>query len=105
MATVKKAAAGQSERQEHSGTEPGAEPQDNRSNSSSSLPRRKRLNLDLTPEAYELLQRLADTSGKNMADVLRTGLALYSIAQEESKKGRSLGVVQDDKVIKEIVTT
>jgi hypothetical protein len=67
--------------------------------------KRKRLNLDLTPEAYDLLQKLADASGKNMADVLRTGLALYGIAQEESKKGRSLGVVEDDKVIKEILTT
>ncbi len=72
---------------------------------SKSVSKRKRLNLDLTPEAYELLQKLADESGKNMADVLRTGLALYGIAQEESKKGRSLGVVQDDRVIKEIVTT
>ncbi|MGL5060370.1 MAG: hypothetical protein ACRC62_10345 [Microcoleus sp.] len=70
-----------------------------------STPKRKRLNLDLTPEAYELLQQLADESGKNMADVLRTGLALYGIAREESKKGRCLGVVQDDKVIKQIVTT
>lgn len=67
--------------------------------------KRKRLNLDLTPEAYDLLQKLADASGKNMADVLRTGLALYGIAQEESKEGRSLGVVEDDKVIKEILTT
>lgn len=67
--------------------------------------KRKRLNLDLTPEAYDLLQKLAEESGKNMADVLRTGLALYGIAQEESKKGRSLGVVEGEKVIKEIVTT
>ncbi len=72
---------------------------------SKSRNKKKRLNLDLTPEAYELLQKLAETSGKNMADVLRTGLILYGIAQEETKKGRSLGVVQDDKVIKEIVTT
>jgi hypothetical protein len=64
---------------------------------------KKRLNLDLTPEAYELLQKLADESGKNMADVLRTGLALYGIAREESKKGRSLAVVEDEKVKKEIV--
>ena len=66
---------------------------------------RKRLNLDLTPEAYELLQKLADASGKNMAEVLRTGLALYGIAQDEEQKGRKLGVVQDDKVIKEILIT
>lgn len=67
--------------------------------------KRKRLNLDLTPEAYDLLQKLAEESGKNMADVLRTGLALYGIAQEEAKKGRSLGVVDGEKVVKEIVTT
>lgn len=69
------------------------------------MAKRKRLNLDLTPEAYELLQKLAEESGKNMADVLRTGLALYGIAQEETKKGRSLGVVEGEKVVKEIVTT
>lgn len=66
---------------------------------------KKRLNLDLTPEAYELLQKLADESGKNMADVLRTGLALYGIAQEESRKGRSLAIEEDGKVVTKIVTT
>jgi hypothetical protein len=66
-------------------------------------PKRKRLNLDLTPAAYDLLQQLAAESGRNMADVLRTGLALYGIAQEEMKKGRSLGIVHGDRVVKEIV--
>ncbi|MEL7071053.1 MAG: hypothetical protein AAGN15_20745 [Cyanobacteria bacterium J06581_3] len=65
---------------------------------------KKRLNLDLTPEAYELLQKLANESGKNMADVLRTGLALYGIAQEEEQKGRNIAVVEDEKVVKQIVT-
>jgi alanine racemase len=65
---------------------------------------KKRLNLDLTPEAYALLQKLSNESGKNMADVLRTGLALYGIAQEEEQKGRNLAVVdENDKVIKQIV--
>jgi hypothetical protein len=64
---------------------------------------RKRLNLDLSPEAYEMLQKLAEESGKNMADVLRTGLALYGIAQDEKQKGRALGVVEDDRVVKELV--
>jgi hypothetical protein len=66
--------------------------------------KKKRLNLDLMPEAYELLQKLADESGKNMADVLRTGLALYGIAQQEARKGHSLGVIDGEEVIKEIVT-
>ncbi len=64
---------------------------------------RKRLNLDLSPEAYEMLQKLAEESGKNMTEVLRTGLALYGIAQDEKQKGRSLGVVKDDQVVKELV--
>lgn len=64
---------------------------------------KKRLNLDLTPDAYEELQRLAESSGKNMADVLRTGLKLYSLVQEESRKGKNLGIVKDNQVVKEIV--
>jgi hypothetical protein len=74
--------------------------------SGAGVKQRKRLNLDLTPEAYDLLQRLAEESGKNnMADVLRTGLALYGIAHDEKKRSRSLAIVQDDKIIKEIVIT
>lgn len=64
---------------------------------------RKRLNLDLSPEAFEMLQKLAEESGKNMTDVVRTGIALYNIAQDEKQKGRSLGVVKDDQVVKELV--
>jgi hypothetical protein len=66
---------------------------------------RKRLNLDLSQEAYDLLQELSDDTGKNMAEVLRTGLALYGIAREEKKKGRSLGVIEDDRIVKELVIT
>jgi hypothetical protein len=76
--------------------------------SSSQIPKsKKRLNLDLTPEAYELLQKLSDESGKNMAEVLRTGLALYGIAQEEKDRGHSLAIVETEtnKVVTRIVTT
>lgn len=64
---------------------------------------RRRLNLDLTPETYELLRKLSKESGKNMTDALRTGLALYSIIQEEKLKDREFAVVTDDKVVKQIV--
>jgi hypothetical protein len=66
---------------------------------------KKRLNLDLTPQAYELLQKLSEESGKNMAEVLRTGLLLYGISQEESRKGRSLAVTEGDRIVTRIVTT
>ena len=61
--------------------------------------RKKRLNLELSPNAYDLLQKLADESGKNMAEVLRTGLALYGIAHEEAEKGNELAVVGKDQVV------
>lgn len=64
---------------------------------------KKRLNLDLTPDAYEELQRLAEESGKNMADILRAGLKLYTVAQDGSKEGHSLGIIKDNKVLKEIL--
>ncbi|MCU0548896.1 MAG: hypothetical protein MUC48_06065 [Leptolyngbya sp. Prado105] len=66
-------------------------------------PARKRLNLDLSQEAYDLLQDLARDTGKNMAEILRTGLALYGIANEEKTIGRRLGVVEGERVIKEIL--
>lgn len=64
---------------------------------------RKRLNLDLSPDAYELLQKLAKESGKNMADILRTGLALYGLAQEEKSKGNGLAIIKDEDIKKEIL--
>jgi len=64
---------------------------------------RKRLNLDLSPQAYKLLQELADSSGKSMSEILRTGLALYGIAQEAEEQGGALGVVKDKEVMKEVI--
>jgi hypothetical protein len=64
---------------------------------------RKRLNLDLSSAAYEQLQTLSEATGKNMAEVLRTGLALYSMAHDASKKGQSLGIIEGEKVKQAIV--
>jgi hypothetical protein len=64
---------------------------------------RKRLNLDLSSTAHDQLQTLSEETGKNMAEVLRTGLALYSMAHEASKKGQSLGIIEGDKVVQAIV--
>lgn len=68
---------------------------------------KKRLNLDLTQEAYDLLQMLSDQSGKNMAEVLRTGLALYGIAQDGKGKGQSLAIVdtETNQIVTKIITT
>jgi uncharacterized protein (DUF1778 family) len=63
---------------------------------------KKRLNIDLPPESYELLQQLADESGRSMTEVLRMGLALYNIADEEAQQGRSLSITEGEKIIKQI---
>ena len=83
--------------------EPQADDSTSKSSPQSSARPRKRLNLDLTPEAYELLQRLADESGKNMAEVLRTGLALYGVAWDEKNEGNKLAIAKDGKIEKEII--
>lgn len=77
----------------------------NKKKKKGSLSDKKRLNLELTSAAYETLQDIADESGKTLADVLRTGLALYGIAQDEKKKGRGIGVIEGEKVVKEILLT
>jgi hypothetical protein len=64
---------------------------------------RKLLDLNLSPEAYKLLLEISKESGTTMSEVIRTSLALYEIAHEESKKGNSLGFVEDGKVVRTIV--
>jgi hypothetical protein len=74
-------------------------------NNFTAKPQRKRLNLDLSPSAYDLLQTLSNDTDKNMAEVLRTGLALYGIAHEAKKHEQELGIIDDGKIIKTIVIT
>jgi hypothetical protein len=42
----------------------------------------RRLHLDLSVEAYQLLQQLANESETNLAEVWRTGLALYPMLKD-----------------------
>ncbi|TYQ24862.1 hypothetical protein PseudUWO310_20115 [Pseudanabaena sp. UWO310] len=72
--------------------------------SNSPNPKRKRLNLDLSNNDYEILQKISDESDKNMSEVLRTALAIYNIAQEEKKKGRELAIIENDEIKKIIVS-
>jgi hypothetical protein len=64
---------------------------------------RKRLNLDLPMGSYEQLLELSQETGKNISEILRIGLAISLKANEANKKGQSLGIVQGDKVVKEII--
>jgi hypothetical protein len=64
---------------------------------------KKRLNLEFSAAASDLLEQLAASSDRSKTEVLRTGLALYGIAFEESRKGNALGIVKEGTVLKEIV--
>lgn len=64
--------------------------------------KKKRLNLELSAEAYEQLEKLAEASGKNKAEILRTGLSLYGLLEEEKGKGRTLGIIEDDQLVTKV---
>lgn len=55
-----------------------------------------RLNLDITPELNELLDRLAVAIGGTKSDVLRKGIALLEIAVEAKRQGKKFGIAEKD---------
>ena len=54
------------------------------------------LNLNLNDRAWEVLNDLADKSGKTKAEVLRNALVLIQTAEEEKEKNRSFAVIDND---------
>jgi ribbon-helix-helix CopG family protein len=63
-----------------------------------------RLNLQMSGEMNELLEKIADDSGRNKSEVIRQAFALIKFAHEAKQKGKHLGVVSDpDKLDVEIV--
>jgi len=51
-----------------------------------------RITLDLTPEASTALNDLIDLTGQDMDVIFRKALALYKLAKEASRDGKSVGV-------------
>jgi uncharacterized protein (DUF1778 family) len=54
-----------------------------------------RMNLQVSAELNDLLERIADDTGSNRTDVIRQALALMKVAHEAKQKGRHLGLVSD----------
>ncbi len=52
--------------------------------------------LDMSPEVYELLERLAQEEGKTKAEVIRKALGLYTAALEARREGLVVGAVSED---------
>ncbi len=67
---------------------------------------KKRVTLDFDPKAYEILSALTAETGKTLAGVIRSAVALYAITQGEEKKQNRLAIVdKDGKPLKEIILT
>ncbi len=62
-----------------------------------------KLNVQFNEKQAKALSEMAEELGTTKAGVLKTALSLLELALREKRQGRSLGVIQDDKVVKEIV--
>jgi hypothetical protein len=57
-----------------------------------------RLSLDLTPEMYEVVNKLAIDAGTNKSDVLRRAIGLYKVSKEGEKEGKFTALVKEGKI-------
>jgi len=66
-----------------------------------------KLTLEFNDRMNKILQDLAARDDTTKVDVLRRALALYKYVVDETDKGedRGLAIIEDDKVVKEIVLT
>ena len=62
-----------------------------------------KLNVEFTDHQRKLLDDMAEDLGTTKAGVLRTALALLQVAVREKKEGNQVGIIRDNKVLKEIV--
>lgn len=62
-----------------------------------------KLNVQFNDRQTKTLEHMAAELGTTKAGVLKTALALLEVALREKKQGNSLGVIQGEKVVKEIV--
>lgn len=56
-----------------------------------------RISLDMSPEANDLLERLATENGTTKSQILRRAVALYHVAHEATLSGKSVGVFDKDR--------
>ncbi|MGE3920560.1 MAG: DNA-binding protein [Gammaproteobacteria bacterium] len=62
-----------------------------------------RLSLDVSQALNDTLEQMSEVSHTSKSEILRKSIALMEVALDEKQKGHQLGVIQDQKVIKEII--
>ncbi|MCA1684601.1 MAG: hypothetical protein LC745_01165 [Planctomycetia bacterium] len=50
------------------------------------------LTLEMTPEIHNSLSQLAEDTGQNINDVIRSALGMYKLAVDAHKQGKSVGI-------------
>jgi metal-responsive CopG/Arc/MetJ family transcriptional regulator len=54
-----------------------------------------RMNLQVSAELNDMLEKIAGDTGSNRSEVIRQALALMKVAHEARKKGKHIGLVTD----------
>jgi predicted transcriptional regulator len=54
-----------------------------------------RMNLQVSSELNDVLDKIADETGSNRSDVIRQALALMKVVHEAKRNGKRLGLVTD----------
>lgn len=63
-----------------------------------------RLSLDITPEVYYLIEKIAARLGNSKSDILRKGIALMDVASEANKMGHNIAIIdKENKVVSRII--
>lgn len=54
-----------------------------------------RMNLQVSAELNDVIDKIADDTGSSKSDVIRQALALMKVAHEAKQNGKRLGIVSD----------
>jgi Ribbon-helix-helix protein, copG family len=63
----------------------------------------KKINVNFSPDAYAVLENLAEAKGKTMSEVLRDAIALEKWFAQTTKEGGRILVERPDGKVREIV--
>ncbi|EHP6399729.1 MULTISPECIES: hypothetical protein [Enterobacteriaceae] len=56
-----------------------------------------RMSVNLSPEMEKLIEATSQRENISKAEVIRKAFALLQISEEEKQKGRSIGIIAEDK--------
>lgn len=61
-----------------------------------------RMSVNLSPEMEKLIEATSQRENISKTEVIRKAFALLQISEQEKEKGRSIGIISEDKVSHEM---